>query len=243
MPYFKFVRASGNKKTGPIPVTTTSQDTCPDVCVFKRGADGKNNGCYADGYPLRMHWDRLTRGEGRTVLDFSGLLRMVRSIAPGRLWRHNQAGDLPHNHGRIDTDALENLTRANADARAKGFTYTHHDVRSPMGVAHNVPAIRAANDGGFTVNVSANSARGVDLPMRMGLPTVCVLPADAGRVTHSPEGRRIVTCPATYRDSGPLSDCERCGLCQKRNRDYAIGFPVHGSAKRVAERASAAADS
>ena len=44
---------SANRKVGPIPVTTTSATTCPDVCPFNNANEG---GCYANGGPLAMHW-------------------------------------------------------------------------------------------------------------------------------------------------------------------------------------------
>jgi len=47
---------SGNVKTGPIPVSTTSKASCSDTCPFK------DNGCYADGGPLALHWRAVTEG-------------------------------------------------------------------------------------------------------------------------------------------------------------------------------------
>ena len=47
---------STNRKTGPIAVVTSSQDTCPDVCPFKQ------SGCYANGGPLRLHWNLVSNG-------------------------------------------------------------------------------------------------------------------------------------------------------------------------------------
>ena len=57
MANYSLTRKSRNKKTGRIPVSTTSAETCPEACPFK-GA-----GCYADGYPLKGRWDEVTRGE------------------------------------------------------------------------------------------------------------------------------------------------------------------------------------
>jgi hypothetical protein len=42
---------SRNAKTGPIPVSTTTRETCPDVCPFRKDNEG---GCYAEGGPIRM---------------------------------------------------------------------------------------------------------------------------------------------------------------------------------------------
>ncbi len=48
--HIAFTRVSSNAKTGPIPVTTTSEETCPVSCPLKR------NGCYADAGPLALFW-------------------------------------------------------------------------------------------------------------------------------------------------------------------------------------------
>jgi hypothetical protein len=53
---------------------------------------------------------------------------------------------------------------------------------------------------------------------------------------HTPAGRRIAICPATY--SG--ATCKTCGACA-RVRDAVIGFPAHGAWRRV-EAAIAARD-
>jgi hypothetical protein len=57
MTNYYLTEKSRNAKTGPIPVSTTSADTCPNDCPFR------GNGCYADGYPLKGRWDEVTRGE------------------------------------------------------------------------------------------------------------------------------------------------------------------------------------
>jgi hypothetical protein len=51
---------------------------------------------------------------------------------------------------------------------------------------------------------------------------------------HTPAGRRIAVCPATYSDA----TCKSCGACA-RVRDVVIGFPAHGAWRQV-EAATAA---
>ncbi|MEG0068146.1 MAG: hypothetical protein RR740_26515, partial [Pseudomonas sp.] len=60
---YHFTRVSGNAKTGPIPVTTTSADSCPPSCSFK------GNGCYAESGPLALHWKAVTAGKRGGSLD------------------------------------------------------------------------------------------------------------------------------------------------------------------------------
>lgn len=210
---------SRNAKTGPIPVTTTSENSCPDVCPMKAGA-----GCYAKSGPLAMHWKKVSKGERGG--SWGDLLDFVRGLPEGQLWRHNQAGDLPHTGGEIDREAIAQLATANMDR--KGFTYTHHD----MGKAGNRLAVRAMNEAGFTVNLSANNLSHADELAALGIaPVVTILPETQTENTTTPEGRRVVVCPAAIRDG---VSCATCQLCQRADRKVIVGFPAHGTQKRAA---------
>ena len=211
---------SGNRKVGPIPVSTTSLASCPDACPLKAG------GCYAKGGPLAIHWRKVT--EGAAGDDFETFTAKVASLPDGQLWRHNQAGDRPGHGDAIDGRQLGQLVAANAGKR--GFTYTH----KPMTRAANREAVQAANAGGFTVNLSANTLAEADTLAGLGIaPVVVVLDAPEGERmdTVTPEGRKVATCPATYRDD---VTCASCQLCQRRDRKVIVGFPAHGAAKRKA---------
>ena len=211
---FHLTRVSGNKKTGPIPVSTSSKETCPDTCPFK------GNGCYAEGGPLRIHWSKVTDGE--RGVDEEQFLREIYALPRYTPWRHNQAGDIPHVNGVIDRDHLMRLTEANN--RKKGFTYTHHDLRD-----ENVETLRMANEGGFAVNVSVDNISQVDDVKKKGLPMVCVIPSDSPNVMHTDGGTKIVACPA---DKSDRVSCSTCALCADSKRDYVIGFRPHGSGKK-----------
>lgn len=231
---------SVNAKTGPIPVSTTSKDSCPADCAFQ------GQGCYAESGPLGFIWKGATNagpnatfknGNGTVATrDWDYLCKQVRSLLPTQLWRHNQAGDLPHVGGKVDRVALEQLATANKGKR--GFTYTHHNVLQD---SDNRETVRRANEAGFTINLSGNNLAHADALADLGVaPVVCVLPAAVqGNVKiETPRGRRVVVCPATYRDD---VSCLSCKLCQKRDRTCIVGFPAHGASKRKADAASAAA--
>lgn len=214
-----FTRISRNAKTGPIPVTTSSAETCPDACPLKK------NGCYADGGPLGLFWRKVT--ERKAGLAFADAIAQIRALPKGTLWRHNQSGDLAGAGDQIDATALDQLVGANRGKR--GFTYTHKPVHSLA----NQLAIRAANAAGFTINLSANTLAEADRLAALQIaPVVVVLPADATRATTTPEGRKVAICPATISEG---VTCATCGLCALRDRKAIIGFPAHGSAKRKAE--------
>ncbi len=209
-------RKSSNKKTGPIPVTTTESASCPPSCPFI------NAGCYAKSGPLALHWRRVSSGERGT--DWQGLCDFVQSLPDQQLWRHNQAGDLPHLHGVIDHAKLAHLVVANTGRR--GFTYTHHTL-SP----ENVSMLTRANRQGFTVNASTESLDRADHAMSLGLPAVTVVRNDKPVPKRSPAGNRVVVCPAQTRSDVACSDCQ---LCSKADRGCIVAFLAHGTqAKKV----------
>lgn len=215
--HIQFTRVSRNAKTGPIPVTTTSEETCPETCPLKR------NGCYADAGPLALVWRKVT--DRKAGLAWSDAMAQIQALPKGTLWRHNQAGDLPGDGNVIDHHGMSDLITANRGKR--GFTYTH----KPM-FAHNAAQIRHANESGFTVNLSANNLAEADRLASLGIaPVVVVLPADQDRATQTPDGRKVAICPATISDS---VTCATCGICADVNRKAIIGFPAHGNAKRKA---------
>lgn len=215
---YHLTTVSSNSKTGPIPVSTSTAATCPDSCPLKKA------GCYADVGPLGMHWKAVT--EGKRGSSWDDFLAAIRKLPHGILWRHNQAGDLPGNNEEIDAGMLAELVRANGNR--KGFTYTH----KPMNAA-NAHAVAEANRKGFTINLSANSPAHADQLAALGIgPVVSIVREDAAKVSYTPEGRKMVVCPAQTSDR---VTCASCGLCQRVDREYIIGFRAHGASKKKAQ--------
>jgi len=204
---------SANAKTGPIPVSTTTKDSCPPDCAMR-------DACYAASGPLALHWAKVTSGARGT--DWPTFTASIAGLPDGQLWRHNQAGDLPVDNGTIDAVKLGQLVHANTGRR--GFTYSHHrDTAS-------IDWIRHANAWGFTVNLSANDLQDADtLADKHAGPVVVVLPSTQTANTRTPAGRPVVVCPATQRDNVSCTTCELCA----RQRDVIVGFPGHGTRKRT----------
>lgn len=223
MSIYHLTQKSSNGKTGPIPVSTTSANTCPPECPFIGGA------CYAkSGWHLRQHWAKVSDPTNSRGSSLEAFAAKISALPEGQVWRHNQAGDLPGTGSVIDEEALQTIIDANKGKR--GFTYTH----KPTAYVTNREAIRKANQEGFAVNLSANHIGQVDELMALGIgPVTTVLPSDhAQRVVTTDGGNRVVTCPATLPNS--RVQCATCGgkkgpLCARIGRDYAIGFPAHGS--------------
>lgn len=211
---------SRNEKTGPIPVSTTSADTCPPSCPFR------NNGCYAAYGPIKLHWDAVSLGE--RGVPWPEFLKAISKLRPGQLWRHNQAGDLPGIGDTIDSKRLTELVRANRGRQ--GFTYTH----KPMTPA-NYACVRAANAAGFAVNASANTLAEADQMLRdcPGVPVVVVVSESAPTKGETPAGNKYIVCPAQVRDD---VNCASCGLCANTDvRRPIIAFRAHGTGKKRIE--------
>lgn len=218
---FHVTRVSSNAKTGPIPVTTSSENTCPTTCPLF-GA-----GCYAKSGPLALHWKKVSDANEKRSLSESEFFDVIKSLPKGQLWRHNQAGDLPHVHGYIEENFLNTLIKANK--KKNGFTYTHHELNKP----HNMKMVQLANQNGFTVNHSADTVQGAVKAHKelSGIPVVTLLPMNAPNV-ETVEGVKVVACPA---EKSEKINCANCGLCAIADRDYVIGFRVHGTQKKKAE--------
>jgi len=208
---------SKNAKTGPIPVSTSARSTCPTTCTL-RGA-----GCYADDFPLAIHWNEVSNGT--RGVSFTEFCDAIAALPEAQVWRHNQAGDLPHNDGVIDSAAVRDLVTANAGKR--GFTYTHHD----MSVSGNRSAVKRANDGGLTVNLSCDTVAQADSAKSLGIgPVVVVVPKDTRENFKTPEGNSVVICPAATHKN---VSCATCKLCAWSQRDVIIAFPAHGNKRKL----------
>ena len=218
MTWVHLTNVSGNRKVGPIKVTTTEKSSCPAEC-------GVMDECYASGGPLAIHWNKV--GEGQRGDNWEAFTKRVRRFHKNELWRHNQAGDLPPNEdGKLDEQKCEQL--ANAASHTNGWTYTHYD---PMD-KHNFEVIQKMNSvGGLVVNLSADTMEQAETYHELGIaPVTVVLPEDAPNMGNkTPNGLPIVICPAQTQDD---MACNRCKLCQVQDRKSIVGFKAHGSRRK-----------
>lgn len=211
---YSYIAESGNRKTGPIPVTYSQRETCPPSCPHYR------QDCYAEDFYTRLSWDKVpARG-----LDIQALAARIAALPAGQLWRHNVAGDLPGAGETVDAAALGEIVRANIGRR--GFTYSHKKTAKALEWA------RHATFWGFTVNLSADDAGEADTLAAHGLPLTCIVPIDTPERTTTPAGRPIVVCPAQTRET----TCADCGLCQRANRAVIVGFRAHGTRAKITDQ-------
>lgn len=224
---------SHNGKTGPITITRTNTTSCPPSCpAWLVCYDKQGNG--------RIHRTNVDSKKYKTlsVLEFFESIRKF-----SRVYRHNEGGDLWNGETRehINADLLSQFVEANAKFRTFPIIYTHKAIVGPRSTqairSHNHKAIVNA-DAPFAINVSVESLDHVDQALALGHDVVTILPSDVGKgVTRTPNGNRVVTCPATYSDvqCSPKAD-KPCGsgnpLCLRKGRDYAVGFPIHGALKK-----------
>lgn len=231
---------SRNVKTGSIPVSTTTGETCPKACPFNHANAG---GCYAEAGHVGMFWQKVTAKKAGAKYD--QFIDQIKALPTGQFWRHNQAGDLAGNGEDIDAGALQKLCDANAGKN--GFTYTHYDTLKHK---NNRRLVAMANKAGFIVNLSGNNTDHADKLKALGVaPVVSVLPIEyeRGKGESLPEyktrlqtlpqktkaGHSIVVCPATYLDN---VSCKTCKLCGNGNRKTIVGFPAHGVSKKKADK-------
>jgi len=230
--HFNLTMASQNRKLGPMPTTFGPRTTCPDSCPLKA------NGCYASAGYMNMIWNRVDKGEAGT--QWPEFLKTLKTIESGRIWRYGTTGDLPGHKDVIDTQRLQGLVDAN---RGKmGYTYTHY----PMTKAANRSAVRKANDGGFVINVSANSLDQADRLSKYGLPMVALVPKETPNTFVTKQGLHGIVCPA---QTSHLT-CQACKLCARSQRATCapgtpgspiIGFRAHGGNSGAVERVIAVA--
>jgi len=207
---------SGNGKVGKIPVSTSTNATCPDACPLKA------KGCYANGGPLAIHWRKVSNG--LTGMLWHEFVSAIAALPIGQIWRHNQAGDLPGDNNHIDAGMLAELVSANRGKH--GFTYTH----KPMSLGNRL-AIQHANANGFTVNLSANNLEHADQLADLGIAPVCtLLPSDAPDKGKTPNGKRWIACPAERSETLTCADCQLCA----KQRSIIVGFHAHGNGAKAA---------
>jgi len=237
-------RGTSNRKLGRGAwIVTLDRATCPESCPLK-GA-----GCYAESGPLRLTWDRVSRGEakgdGRDRWAGEGFPELARTllslrIPSGALLRIGDAGD-PSLDGTLSLALLGALGKL-TNRGVRVILYTHADLSTE----HNARIIRRVRDlyPRLVVNASVHGTeatrrhRATDDHDRVTTVTpdfweATELRPDGARSIDVPDGPTIVRCPAEYRDT----DCERCGLCA-RSRGYVIGFTVHGTQRRKATEVS-----
>lgn len=210
----KYSLSAGNSKTGAMLLVRSPRSTCPDSCGLK------GNGCYAENFPLAFHWLK----QETSGVDFATVLYAIRTLPRESVWRLFEAGDFepsPENPELISPSQVLSLLSANKGKR--GFGYTHYPVLP------NLEAFQLMNSSGLTINVSADTFEQAAVYFSLGLPTTLLVSENFPK-DKTVDGLRVVVCPNQSLKSKPT--CLQCQMCAKPDRDYVIGFRVHGTKAR-----------
>ena len=121
MGYINLTLKSRNQKVGKVPVSTSGKKTCPDTCPLKA-----SGACYADGGPLALFWDKVTKQEAGAPYDL--FVKQVAALPEGQFWRHNQAGDLEPSEKCHMIDA-QNRTLVEAN-KGRGHIHPLRPIKS-----------------------------------------------------------------------------------------------------------------
>jgi hypothetical protein len=208
----KVIARSGNGKTGPIPVTSRGQWSCPTSCPFM------GSGCYGEnrGANPATLFEIAERSEGGWTAD-SLAKGMRQSGRPGKgmrrqfpLVRDREVGDVLDADGNIDRPWMTMVRDAARIVGRTVFGYTHvAEVTS-----EDVPD-------GYVMNASCETPEQVRAAWSRGLPAVMVGEANDIRPTFA--DARIVACPA---ETSAVT-CSECGLCAKASRmEFPESAPV-----------------
>ena len=212
----RFLATSKNKKTGDIPQTYSTGDTCPVSCFFK-----KTGACYAAGYPTCLHW-QVGYGQWLTIDQLKKELRQ--KVVPNALIRHNIAGDIAvAGTSQIDTVLLSNLTKAFNGFKA--YTYTHCPPTKD-----NLKAVKKANKAGFVVSFSCEKMEDVKKIHKADLPAVLAV-ASMAKNKRVIDGITLIKCPNSCDSRIKCRDCKKCADPARKS---IIVFPCHGNKRNAA---------
>ena len=208
----RLVLSSKNGKTGDVPQTYTTGNTCPSSCWWRA-----NGACYAKSGHCALHWqDKAGIGQWFTVDQLKKELK--HKVVPGALIRHNVAGDIAVAGGsQIDNDLLSNLTKAYKGFKA--YSYTHCPPTKD-----NLKAVKKANKGGFVVSFSCEKIETVKAARAAGLPAVLAV-ASMVKNKRVIDEITFIKCPNAV---DPRVKCRDCQKCADPKRKSVIVFPCHG---------------
>jgi hypothetical protein len=150
--------ASGNRKTGPIPVSSRPDDTCPRDCPFL--PTGPTGGCYGTGYLFgsARKYSTDTTVEAATEKLKKGVLKSARYL------RDRVVGDVVAPDGAVDTAYITGIAAVAKANDLIPFGYTHAwDRFTPED-------IQLLDQVGYVMNASTETLTDAARAIRLGLP-------------------------------------------------------------------------
>ncbi len=217
----KAVTKSGNRKLGDASTTHAAQVSCPDSCIFKNGG-----GCYAErgplGYFVLRNLNETAVTIEATALDVAhaeaeAIDKMDTVI--GRPLRLHTVGDCASDEAALLVSGAAERYMDRGGGQA--WTYTH---------AWKV--VNRESWGRVSVLASCETDEEVREAKARGYATAIVVDDYEGNTKRYRHGDSdVLPCPAQTKKGTTCSSCRLCfddaGI---RERDYSIGFAVHGDA-------------
>jgi hypothetical protein len=213
------VEVSKNSKLGRVSATYAAQQSCPRACPFL------NNGCYAEGGPMRFTTHRLNKAARARKAGHLAVARAeaaaIRRLSGTRPLRVHTVGDC-----RTD-EAAQIVSQA---IESKGFP-------AAWSYTHSWRDVRRSSWGSVSILASCETLQEVRQARHRGYAAMLVvdrLPAD-GRAFMA-EGVKVIPCPEQTRGV----KCSECRLCFRdgflKAAGAAIAVEAHGSrAEKVRE--------
>ena len=210
-----WVAVTNDKKTGPIPVSYSGKETCPDTCSLKEG------GCYAWGlFYIAKVGERVASGQYANTLRSA----LERRTAVARIVRHRIAGDMVgdipgtlQDCADVETAGLQNI----------GYTHAwkEEEVR-PL-----KKWFRASCQSIEEVIEARSKGWGATLIVDKGTLT------SAGKKTFNlPNGETAYLCPARKETATARAiTCNDCTLCKISDKTVSktVIFEAHGNAANL----------
>lgn len=227
------IAKSDNAKVGECAATYAAQQSCPSYCPFFDGG-----GCYAEAGRLfmgvtqrlnenaereRADWHDVAIAEARAIYEMD--------VIRGRPMRLHTVGD-------CQNDEAAKIVAAAAE------WYMDVGGGPVWGYTHAWRVVARSSWGRVSILASCESAEQVELARARGYaPSIVVETFAAARKYEGAGGLEILPCPAQTRDD---VTCASCRLCMNdlgiKERGYAIGFELHGTAYSIRQARKALRD-
>ena len=204
------VNESRNSKIGNVSATYRGKNTCPSTCpAFKA--------CYAKAGLTNIQFIKAgIKKEDSDTVQFSN---WIAKLPLGRKIRTHVSGDFVKDNNNLDKTYIRGFIRAMLNRPdLKNWGYTHVWNKFKTNVFKNIPSV--------SMNASCDKVSEIKEARAKGFDTVCIMPLEAKTGIY--DGERIVICPNQTSDK---VTCETCMLCFKKNRNFTIGFRIHGALK------------
>lgn len=213
----KAVTRSYNKKIGIVSTTLAAQASCPNSCVFKDGG-----GCYAERGPLGTF---QVAPMNRAAAEATAL--EVSEAEAEAIDKMDTVVDRPmrlHTVGDCSSDEAARLVSGASQRymeRGGGPVWTY---------THAWRTVARESWGDVSVLASCETEEDVLEARERGYATALVVDKFPGRSLYEEGAVSVLPCPSQTSHV----TCAECRLCFNdaglRERDYSIGFEIHGDA-------------